>query len=164
MRARVAPVCHLRERVEVVTHNGLFAPCWGNVKDLISLRIAKNTGSKIVRVNGFMPPKGGINRETPTGKAVGQYLLWYNFFCSYLYFHAIDATLFILPYFPATFLLDLVNVCIYPSAVLCAQDMIISGKKFKLMMDTDFFCLLYNHLEARKTIKYTKIPIKTMTI
>ena len=37
-----------------------------------------------------MPPEGGITRETPTGKAVGQYLLWHNFSCYRLDCYAID--------------------------------------------------------------------------
>ena len=38
------------------------------------------TGSKIVQVKGFMPPEGGINRQTPTGRAVGGFVVWHNFF------------------------------------------------------------------------------------
>ena len=37
-------------------------------------------GSKIVQVKGVMPPKGGITRETPTGRAVGRFVVWHNFF------------------------------------------------------------------------------------
>ena len=36
VRACVAPVCDFKSEVEVVTHNGRFEPCWGNVKDMIS--------------------------------------------------------------------------------------------------------------------------------
>ena len=36
-------------------------------------------GSKIVQVKGFMPLWGGINRETPTGRAVGKFQEWHNF-------------------------------------------------------------------------------------
>lgn len=39
-----------------------------------------NLGSKIVQVKGVMPPKGGITRETPTGRAVGEFAVWHNFF------------------------------------------------------------------------------------
>ena len=38
------------------------------------------TGSKIVQVKGVMPPKGGLTRETPTGRAVGGFVVWHNFF------------------------------------------------------------------------------------
>ena len=41
---------------------------------------AVKLGSKIVQVKGFMPPEGGINRQTPTGRAVGQFYGWHNFF------------------------------------------------------------------------------------
>ena len=27
-----------------------------------------------------MPPKGGLTRETPTGRAVGNFLVWHNYF------------------------------------------------------------------------------------
>ena len=33
-----------------------------------------------MQVKGFMPPEGGINRQTPTGRAVGQFYGWHNFF------------------------------------------------------------------------------------
>ena len=36
VRACVAPVCDFKSEVEVITHNGKFEPCWGNVKDMIS--------------------------------------------------------------------------------------------------------------------------------
>ena len=36
VRACVAPVCDFKTEVEVVTHNGRFEPCWGNVKYMIS--------------------------------------------------------------------------------------------------------------------------------
>lgn len=72
----------------------------------------------MVRVKEFMPPKGDINHETPTGRAVEQYLVWHNFSCCRLDFYAIGGALFILPYFPVTFILDSVNGCICPFAVL----------------------------------------------
>ena len=31
------------------------------------------TGSKIVQVKGVMPQKSGLTRQTPTGRAVGQF-------------------------------------------------------------------------------------------
>ncbi len=34
----------------------------------------------MVQVKGFMPPRGGINRETPAGRAGGQFCEWHNFF------------------------------------------------------------------------------------
>ena len=37
--------------------------------------------SLIVQVKGFMPPKDGISRETPTGKAGGRDVPWHNFPC-----------------------------------------------------------------------------------
>lgn len=41
---------------------------------------AVNIGSKIVQVKGVMPLGGGITRETPTGRAVGRFVVWHNFF------------------------------------------------------------------------------------
>jgi len=38
------------------------------------------TGSKIVQVKGVMPQKSGLTRQTPTGRAVGQFYGWHNFF------------------------------------------------------------------------------------
>lgn len=38
------------------------------------------TGSKIVQVKGVMPLWGGLTRETPTGRAVGGFVVWHNFF------------------------------------------------------------------------------------
>ena len=36
-----------------------------------------------MRVKGFMPPKGGLTRQTPTGRAVGRNVVWHNFlYCS----------------------------------------------------------------------------------
>ena len=35
--------------------------------------LRKILGSKIVQVKGVMPPKGGLTRETPTGRAVGRF-------------------------------------------------------------------------------------------
>jgi hypothetical protein len=32
-----------------------------------------NIGSKIVQVKGVMPQKSGLTRQTPTGRAVGQF-------------------------------------------------------------------------------------------
>ena len=39
-----------------------------------------NIGSKIVQVKGVMPLQGGLTRETPTGRAVGGFVVWHNFF------------------------------------------------------------------------------------
>ena len=52
----------------------------------------------MVLVKRIMLPKGGIIRETPTGRAVGQYLLWHNFSCCHLDCYTIGASLFVLPY------------------------------------------------------------------
>ena len=35
---------------------------------------AVKLGSKIVQVKGVMPQKGGLTRQTPTGRAVGQFV------------------------------------------------------------------------------------------
>ena len=37
-------------------------------------------GSKIVQVKGVMPLSGGLTHETPTGRAVGGFVVWHNFF------------------------------------------------------------------------------------
>ena len=37
-------------------------------------------GSKIVQVKGVMPLICGLTRETPTGRAVGGFVVWHNFF------------------------------------------------------------------------------------
>ena len=42
MRAYVAPVCNFMSEVEVVTHNELFKPCWGNVKEVTFRKYKKN--------------------------------------------------------------------------------------------------------------------------
>ena len=41
---------------------------------------AVKLGSKIVQVKGVMPLPSGLTRETPTGRAVGGFVVWYNFF------------------------------------------------------------------------------------
>ena len=41
---------------------------------------AVKLGSKIVQVKGVMPLLGGLTRETPTGRAVGGFVVWHNFF------------------------------------------------------------------------------------
>ena len=41
---------------------------------------AVKAGSKIVQVKGVMPLSGGLTRETPTGRAVGGFVVWHNFF------------------------------------------------------------------------------------
>ena len=33
-----------------------------------------------MQVKGVMPPKGGLTRQTPTGRAVGEVGVWHNFF------------------------------------------------------------------------------------
>ena len=43
------------------------------------MRVVK-LGSKIVQVKGVMPLSGGLTRETPTGRAVGGFVVWHNFF------------------------------------------------------------------------------------
>ena len=41
---------------------------------------AVKLGSKIVQVKGVMPLYGGLTRQTPTGRAVGRFVVWHNFF------------------------------------------------------------------------------------
>ena len=41
---------------------------------------AVKLGSKIVQVKGVMPLICGKTRQTPTGRAVGRYVVWHNFF------------------------------------------------------------------------------------
>ena len=41
------------------------------------------TGSKIVQVKGVMPLICGKTRQTPTGRAVGRYVVWHNFFVNF---------------------------------------------------------------------------------
>ena len=36
-----------------------------------------------MQVKGFMPPKDGLSRETPTGRAVGRNVVWHNFLCCF---------------------------------------------------------------------------------
>ena len=33
-----------------------------------------------MQVKGVMPLSGGLTRETPTGRAVGGFVVWHNFF------------------------------------------------------------------------------------
>ena len=33
-----------------------------------------------MQVKGVMPLPGGLTRETPTGRAVGRFVVWHNFF------------------------------------------------------------------------------------
>lgn len=44
---------------------------------------AVKLGSKIVQVKGVMPLSGGITRQTPTGRAVGRFVVWHNFFVNF---------------------------------------------------------------------------------
>ena len=44
---------------------------------------AVKLGSKIVQVKGVMPQKSGLTRQTPTGRAVGRYVVWHNFFVNF---------------------------------------------------------------------------------
>ena len=44
---------------------------------------AVNIVSKIVQVKGVMPLSGGITRQTPTGRAVGGFVVWHNFFLNF---------------------------------------------------------------------------------
>ena len=39
---------------------------------------AVNIGSKIVQVKGVMPLICGKTRQTPTGRAVGRFVVWHN--------------------------------------------------------------------------------------
>ena len=41
---------------------------------------AENLGLNLVQVKGVMPPEGGITHEMPTGRAVGGFVIWHNFF------------------------------------------------------------------------------------
>lgn len=41
---------------------------------------AVKLGSKIVQVKGVMPLIRGLTRQTPTGRAVGRFVVWHNFF------------------------------------------------------------------------------------
>ena len=41
---------------------------------------AVKLGSKIVQVKGVMPLIRGLTRETPTGRAVGGFVVWHKFF------------------------------------------------------------------------------------
>ena len=43
--------------------------------------------------------KSGIIRETPTGRAVGGFVIWHNFSCYQPDFYATSIALFIPPYF-----------------------------------------------------------------
>ena len=45
--------------------------------------MAVKLGSKIVQVKGVMPPSGGLTRQTPTGRAVGRFVVWHNFFVNF---------------------------------------------------------------------------------
>ena len=111
----VSPLCAIfRERVEVVTHNGRFAPCWGNVKDWILPRTAKNTRVENGAGKRDYATRGGIIRETPTGRAVGRSLVWHNFSRCHQNCYAMGDTLFILLYF-----LNSMNRCIGTSVALC---------------------------------------------
>ena len=44
---------------------------------------AVKLGSKIVQVKGVMPLICGKTRQTPTGRAVGRYVVWHNFFVNF---------------------------------------------------------------------------------
>ena len=33
-----------------------------------------------MQVKGVMPQKSGLTRQTPTGRAVGGFVVWHNFF------------------------------------------------------------------------------------
>jgi len=52
-----------------------------------------------VQVKVIMPPKDGIMRKTPTGKAVGRKMVWHNFFFNQESFYAINTILSIMLYF-----------------------------------------------------------------
>lgn len=41
---------------------------------------AVKLGSKIVQVKGVMPQRSGLTHQTPTGRAVGRFVAWHNFF------------------------------------------------------------------------------------
>jgi len=44
-------------------------------------KIQKMPEAKIVQVKGFIPPKDGIKRKTPTSRAVGKNWVWHNILC-----------------------------------------------------------------------------------
>ncbi len=72
------------------TEKALYEPIWRNEWKTRSAEAYKTpkmgrkggckTGSKIVQVKGVMPLLGGLTRETPTGRAVGGFVVWHNFF------------------------------------------------------------------------------------
>lgn len=51
---------------------------------------AVKLGSKIVQVKGVMPLLGGLTRETPTGRAVGEFVVGHNLKLSIVCFYAIN--------------------------------------------------------------------------
>ena len=63
-------------RFERTTAKGWKNLVWAKMRASGSRKL----GSKIVQVKGVMPPEGGITRETPTGRAVGGFAVWHNFF------------------------------------------------------------------------------------
>lgn len=44
-----------------------------NLDEFEGQKSGTKLGSKMVQVKGVMPPRGGITRETPTGRAVGAF-------------------------------------------------------------------------------------------
>ena len=52
-----------------------------------------------MRVKGFMPPRDGLSRETPTGRAVGRNVVWHNFGYPHPTFYVTNMILSILLYF-----------------------------------------------------------------
>ena len=46
----------------------------------MGIKASCKTGSKIVQVKGVMPRIRGLTRQTPTGRAVGGFVVWHNFF------------------------------------------------------------------------------------
>ena len=69
MRACVAPVCDFKSEVEVVTHNELSKPCWGNMnEDTLrkykkNIRVENSAGKRAYAAQGrYMP--GNTHRQS----------------------------------------------------------------------------------------------------
>lgn len=98
-----------------------------------------------MQVKVIMPPKDGIMRKTPTGKAVGRKNVWHNFGYHHPTFYVTNMILSILLYFLYGFSLGSENGLILNFSVSC-----VVRREVQYMMDMDFFQLLYNHLEERR--------------
>ena len=56
--------------MEKITEN---PECGASKTPKMGMKRGCKTGSKIVQVKGVMPQKSGLTRQTPTGRAVGQF-------------------------------------------------------------------------------------------